>query len=176
MKTINVAVVGKGSMGRTHSASISLLKYCYKNMPFEVKLHTLVTRKEETARADADALGFENYALTFDEAVNNPEIDVIDICTPNICHYEEVKKAVLAGKHVLCEKPLGISAAEADELAALAEKSDKICGMVFNNRHLPATLRAKALVEEGRIGDVVTFRSAYLHSSSTDPNKPHKFY
>lgn len=61
-------------------------------MPFEVKLHTLVTRNEETARADADALGFENYALTFDEAVNNPEIDVIDICTPNICHYDEVKK------------------------------------------------------------------------------------
>ena len=83
----------------------------------------LVTRNEETARADADALGFENYALTFDEAVNNPEIDVIDICTPNICHYEEVKKAVLAGKHVLCEKPLGISAAEADVLSGTDVKA-----------------------------------------------------
>ena len=72
-KVINVAVVGKGSMGRTHSAAISLLDYCYKNLPFKVKLHTLVTRNPETARADADSLGFENYALTYAEAVNNPD-------------------------------------------------------------------------------------------------------
>ena len=171
-KIINIAMIGSGAMGRTHSASVANMKYCYKDLPFEAKLHTLVTRSEEGAREKADALGFEYYSTSLDDVLANPEIDVIDVCTPNICHYEEVKKAVLAGKHVLCEKPLGISASEADELAALAEKSDKICGMVFNNRHLPATLRAKALVEEGRIGDVVTFRSAYLHSSSTDPNKP----
>ena len=171
-KIINIAVIGSGAMGRTHSASVANLKYCYKNLPFEAKLHTLVTRDSETAKEKADGLGFENYSTSLDEVLANPEIDVIDVCTPNICHYEEVKKALAAGKHILCEKPLGISAAEADELASLAEKSGKICGIVFNNRHLPATLRAKALVEEGRLGEIVTFRSAYLHSSSTDPQKP----
>lgn len=94
------------------------------------------------------------------------------MCTPNICHYDEVKKAVLAGKHVLCEKPLGITPEESDELARLSEKTDKICGVVFNNRHLPSAIRARQLIADGRIGDVVSFRSAYLHSSSTDPNKP----
>ena len=59
MKTvINVAVIGKGAMGRTHSASIAMLKYSFKNMPFEVKLHTLVLRSEENMREEADALGF----------------------------------------------------------------------------------------------------------------------
>lgn len=168
---INVAVVGKGSMGRTHSASISLLKYCYKNMPFEVKLHTLVTRNEETARAEADALGFENYALTFDEAVNNPEIDVIDICTPNNLHLDMIEKAVKAGKHILCEKPLAISKAESDRILEITKDSDKCYGMVFNNRHLPAVIRAKQIVSEGRLGRILSFRTVYRHSSGTDPEK-----
>ena len=171
-KTINIAVLGSGAMGRTHSASVANLKYCYKDLPFEAKLHTLVTRDANTAKEKANGLGFENYSTNIDEVLANPEIDVIDVCTPNICHYAEVKKALAAGKHVLCEKPLGISAAEANELAELAENSGKVCGIVFNNRHLPATLRAKSLVEDGRLGDIVTFRSAYLHSSSTDPQKP----
>lgn len=171
-KTINIAMIGSGAMGRTHSASVTNLKYCYKNLPFEAHLHTLVTRSCDGATEKAKGLGFENYSHSLDDVLSNPEIDVIDVCTPNICHFEEVKKAVLAGKHVLCEKPLGISAKEADELAALAAKSDKICGVVFNNRHLPATLRARKLVEEGRLGDIITFRSAYLHSSSTDPTRP----
>lgn len=168
---INVAVIGKGSMGRTHSASISLLKYCYKNLPFEVRLHTLVTRNAETARADADALGFENYALTYEEAVNNPEIDVIDICTPNNLHLDMIEKAVKAGKHILCEKPLAISKAESEKILSITENTGKCYGMVFNNRHLASVIRACQIVKEGRLGRILSFRSVYRHSSGTDPQK-----
>ncbi len=170
-KAINVAIVGKGAMGRAHSASIAYLKYCYKNLPFEVKLHTLVTRNPNTARADADALGFENYALTFEEAVNNPEIDVIDICTPNNLHYDMIEKAVKAGKHILCEKPLAINGEEAKKILSLTENYGKCCGMVFNNRHLPAIIRAKQIAEEGKLGRILSFRTVYRHSSGTDPEK-----
>lgn len=170
-KTINVAVVGKGSMGRTHSASIKLLDYCYKNLPFEVKLHTLVTRNPDTAENDAKSLGFENYCLDFDEMLKNPEIDVVDICTPNNVHFEQISKAVKAGKHILCEKPLAVSAEEAEKIEKMTENYDKCLGMVFNNRHLPSAIRARELVKEGRIGRLLTFRSVYLHSSGTDPEK-----
>ncbi len=170
-KTINVAVVGKGSMGRTHSASIKLLDYCYRNLPFEVKLHTLVTRNPETARNDADSLGFENFCLDYDKMLKNPKIDVVDICTPNNVHFEQISKAVKAGKHILCEKPLAISASEAREILKLTENEEKCYGMVFNNRHLPSAIRARELVREGRIGRVLTFRCVYLHSSGTDPEK-----
>ena len=142
-KTINVAVVGKGSMGRTHSASIKLLDYCYKNLPFEVKLHTLVTRNPDTAKSDAESLGFENYCLDYDEMLKNPEIDVVDICTPNNVHFEMISKAVKAGKHILCEKPLAVSAEEAEKIEKLTQGYDKCCGMGFNKRHLPSAIRAR---------------------------------
>lgn len=171
-KTLNIAMIGSGAMGKAHSASVANLKYFYSNLPFEAKLHTLVTRKDDGAKEKADMLGFENYTTDYESVLNNPEIDIVDICTPNICHHAQVKEALLHKKHVLCEKPLGISAKEADELASLSEKSGKICGMVFNNRHLPATMRAKELVAQGKLGKIVSFRSAYLHSSSTDPEKP----
>lgn len=170
-KNINVAVVGKGAMGRAHSASISLLKYCYKNLPFEVKLHTLVTRNAETARADADALGFENFSLSFDEMLANPEIDVVNICAPNNLHFEMIKKAAEAGKHILCEKPLAMNEKEARKILDITENNGKCCGMVFNNRHLPAVIRAAQIVKEGKIGRVLSFRSVYRHSSGTDPEK-----
>ena len=171
-KIINIAMIGSGAMGRAHAAAVANLKYCYKNLPFEAKLHTLITRDEQNARAKADSLGFEHYSLSLDKTAADPAIDVIDICTPNICHFDEVKTALAHGKNVLCEKPLGISSAQADEMAFLAAKAGSVCGVVFNNRHLPAALRAHELVAEGRLGRIVSFRSAYLHSSSADPGKP----
>ena len=135
-------------------------------MPFEVKLHTLVTRNPDTARADADALGFENYALTFEKAVNNPEIDVIDICTPNNLHLDMIEKAVKAGKHILCEKPLAISQEEAERIVELTENGGKCYGMVFNNRHLPAIIRAKQIADEGKLGRILSFRTEARHGKA----------
>lgn len=171
-KKINIAMLGSGAMGRAHAAAVANLRYCYHPLPFEPKLHTLVTRDETIGKQKADMLGFEGFTTDYQAVLNNAEIDVIDICTPNICHYEQVKAALAHGKNVLCEKPLGITASQADELAALAKNTKSICGVVFNNRHLPAAIRAASLVAEGRLGRIVSFRSAYLHSSSTDPAKP----
>ena len=170
-KIINVAVVGKGSMGRTHSSSIAMLKYSFKNLPFEVKLHTLVLRSEENMREIADELGFENVTACYEDVLNNPEIDVIDICTPNNLHFDMVKKAIEAGKHILCEKPLGINTEETEKILSMIEKSDKCYGMVFNNRHYPSIIRAKQIVNEGKLGRLLSFRCAYRHSSGTDPEK-----
>lgn len=170
-KVINVAVVGKGSMGRTHSASIQMLKYCFRDLPFEVKLHTLVTRNEKDGRKDADALGFENFATEYDKVLNDKNIDVIDICTPNNLHFDMIKKAIASDKHILCEKPLAINYDDAKEILHLCEGKNKCYGMVFNNRHLPAVMRARQIVGEGRLGRILSFRFVYRHSSGTDPNK-----
>lgn len=170
-KVINVATVGKGSMGRTHSASIQMLKYCFCDLPFEVKLHTLVTRNENSAMSDAAELGFENYALEYEKVLCDKNIDVVDICTPNNLHFDMIKKAILADKHILCEKPLATNYEQAMEILRLCEGKDKCYGMVFNNRHLPAVMRARQIVEDGKLGRILSFRFVYRHSSGTDPYK-----
>ncbi len=99
------------------------------------------------------------------------DIDFIDICTPNPCHFTTARAAISAGKHVLCEKPLTASAEESRELAQLAASTGLTCGVVFNNRFLSPVLRARQLVEEGRLGRILSFDFAYRHNSCIDPER-----
>ncbi len=102
----------------------------------------------------------------------DPRIQLIHVCTPNACHAAQVTKALKAGKHVYCDKPLTMTAAEADELAAQAAASGLTAQVAFQNRFFPSTMRARQLAEEGRLGEILCFRAEYLHSGSIDPNKP----
>ncbi|NLN04872.1 MAG: Gfo/Idh/MocA family oxidoreductase [Clostridiaceae bacterium] len=164
-KTINVAVVGTGFMGKTHSYAISNLRYFYNDLPFEACLHTVCSRTEENANKAKEQYGFKYGVMDYDEVVSNPEIDVVSICTPNYMHAEQILKAVNCGKHVYCEKPAVNTRDEAILVQNVLKDAKIVCGIVFNNRYFPATMRAKQLVEEGRIGNVVGFSGRYLHSS-----------
>lgn len=168
---MNIGLLGFGSMGRTHSWAVDNLKFYYKALPFEAKISGVYTRTRETAENAAKAFGFDFAAASEDELIYNDNIDIIDICTPNTSHYETLKKAINAGKHVYCEKPLCVTAAEAEEIAELAKKRGVVGKIVFNNRYLAAILRAKELIDAGRLGRIVSFRCAYLHSSCTDLTK-----
>lgn len=168
---MKIGLLGFGSMGRTHAWAVDNIKFYYKKPPFDVKIAGVYTRTFETAENAAEQFGFDIAAKSEDELIYNDDIDIIDICTPNISHYETLKKAINAGKHIYCEKPLCVSAAQALEVAELAEKKGVVGKIVFNNRYLSALMRAKELVDEGRLGRIVSFRCSYLHSSCTDLNK-----
>ena len=161
---MKIGLIGFGSMGKTQSWCVNNLKYFYKPLAIDASYAAVCTSREETAKAAAEFLGIERYTTCEDDIINDPEIDIIDICTPNVFHYETLKKAIAAGKHVYCEKPLCITYAQ-------AEKSGIISQMVFNNRFLPAVMRAKELISEGRLGHILSFRCEYLHSSAADPNR-----
>ena len=170
-KQINIGLLGFGSMGRTHTYAISVLPFFYRELPFASRLAGIYTRTEKT-REDAKAeFGFERAYSSEDELINDPNIDVIDITTPNIAHYETIKKAIAAGKNIYCEKPLCVTAAEADEVARLARDAGVTAQIVFNTRFLSPILRAKQLIDEGRLGRIISFRSSYLHASCTDLEK-----
>ncbi len=170
-KPIRIGLLGFGSMGKTHAYAVHNLRYFYKDLPFRAEIAGVCTTSMEKSRAVCDEYGFEIAATNEDVLINDPSIDVIDICTPNIYHFETIKKAIKAGKHIYCEKPLCISLAEAEEAAFLAENSDKIHTVVFNNRFLPAIMRTKELVEEGRLGRILSFRIDYQHSSAMNVAK-----
>ena len=174
-KKYKIGILGFGSMGRTHSYSVASVPYHFLGCPFSAEYVSVCTSNEKTAKAAAQQFKIARYTVDENEVINDPDIDIIDISTPNIFDYESAKKAILAGKHVLCEKPLAISATEAEELARLADEAYKengqICGLVFNNRHLPAIKRAKLLCNEGRLGRILSFDFKYLHNSCIDPQR-----
>ena len=171
-KQLKIGLLGFGAMGKVHSYCIDNLKYYYTHTDFDAKIHGVCTTSKEKSLAIAEKYGFAVATDCEDDLINDPEIDVIDICTPNIYHYETLKKAIAAGKHVYCEKPLCVTAAEAYEIAELARNSGLICNIVFNNRFIAPIMRAKQLVDEGRLGRILSFSAEYLHNSCTDIQRP----
>lgn len=171
-KNINIGLCGFGAMGKVHSFAVNNLDFYYKDLPFSAKVQGLCTTDKSRAVSIAELYGFGYAAADEDELLADKNIDVIDICTPNIYHAKTIKKAIAAGKHIYCEKPLCVTADEAREISDLAKKSGLICNMVFNNRHLAPIRRARQLIDEGRIGRVLSFSAEYLHNSCTDVNRP----
>ena len=171
-KVLRIGLLGFGSMGKTHTWAVQNLPFFYDSLPFEAKVVGVCTTSQEKSERVAREFGMQIATTNEDDLINSPDIDVIDICTPNIYHYETLQKAILAGKSVLCEKPLCVSAEQAEEIAALPLEEGQICGMVFNNRWLAPVMRAKQLIDEGRIGRILSFEGKYLHNSATDVTRP----
>lgn len=171
MKHINIGLIGFGFMGKTHLWSVKNLPFFY-DLPFTAEVAAVCASADHPERSEAVA---KTYGIprAADEAaiIHNPTIDVIDICTPNPHHFETAKAALRAGKHVLCEKPLTVTAAEARELADLARASGLTCGTVFNNRYLAPVMRAKQLIDTGRLGRILSFDFSYKHNSCIDPDR-----
>lgn len=170
-KTLRIGLVGYGAMGRTHAWAIRNLPFFYGALPFSAEIAGVCTASPESGARAARELGLA-APCSKEALLADPQIDVIDICTPNRFHADTLCRALKEGKHVLCEKPLVTSPEEAARVLSIATAPGQITGMVFNNRHLAPLLRAKQLIEEGRLGRILTFRGAYLHNSATDPSRP----
>lgn len=168
---MNIGIIGFGGMGKTHAYAVENLKYFYSPLSFSAKVLGVCCAHYDNALSAQKTFGFEKVYRDEDELIGDPDIDVVDICTPNHLHYETLKKAIFSGKHIYCEKPLCITEEQACEIADLAEKKGIICAVVFNTRFLLPVLRAKELVSEGKIGDVISFSGRFLHSSAADPEK-----
>ena len=165
-------MVGFGFIGKVHVQAHKVIPLFYEPAPLRTRLVAVCTARPETAEKARDQAGF-THALTDPEALLAlPDIDLVHCCTPNAAHYSFLKAALLAGKHVYCDKPLALTVAEAQELAALAKQAGTVCRMTFNYRFLPATLRAKELIEAGFLGEIFHFRGAYLHAGYIDPKRP----
>ena len=171
-KQWNIGLLGFGSMGRTHTWAVQNLPFFYGELPFRAVTRGVCTTSQEKSDRIGAEFGIPVTTTDEDALIYDPAIDIIDICTPNICHFKTLKKAIAAGKHVLCEKPLCISSTEAKAILSLPQKDGQVLGMVFNNRWLSPVIRAKQLIEGGRLGKILSFHAAYLHNSATDVARP----
>lgn len=167
---MKIGYAGFGAMGKVHSFALRSLPYYY-DTDYDAAVAGVCSSSFESAVAHSKRYGLGRAYRSFDEMIADPNIDVIDICSPNAFHFEQIKAAIEKGKHIYCEKPLCSNYIEAKEAAKLASGSDSICGIVFNTRfHLPI-IRAKELVGSGAVGDIVSFSLSFLHSSALDPER-----
>lgn len=170
-KPLNIGLVGYGFMGRTHSNA-----YRKVNQFFEVGrqpvLKAICARSADKAKAFADNWGWESVETDWRKLVERPDIDVIDIGSPNNTHYEIALAAAAAGKMVLCEKPLAMNGAQAREMTAAIEKAGVPNMVWFNYRRVPSISLAKQVVDEGRIGRPFHYRAQYLQDWTISEDLP----
>ena len=171
-KTLNVGLIGSGFMGQAHADAYRRAALLYRDLPRVPVLHTLAETSKELAEAAASRFGFARATADWRTMVNNPEVDVVDITTPNNMHYEMAMVAIAAGKHVYCEKPLTVSLADAEALADAAERAGVKTMVAFNNIKTPAALLARQLIERGDIGKPTRFRGWFDQGFYNDPEMP----
>ncbi|MEN8503576.1 MULTISPECIES: Gfo/Idh/MocA family protein [Paraburkholderia] len=171
MKKLNVALVGTGFMGKAHSIATAVVPILFGS-PIEIERKVIVDIDEELARDAAKQYGFAEHATDWREVVSRPDIDIVDICTPNDTHAPIAIAAAKAGKHVMCEKPMAMTVEDAEAMYAAAKETGVVTMVSYNYRHTPALQMAKRLIDEGRIGQILTFRGYYLQDWGADPSTP----
>ena len=171
---LGVGVIGYGFMGKIHSYAYRSLPFLYDPAPARIRFVAVCTAHEETARKAAEQGGFERWTTDYRRLIDDPEVQVVHVCTPNDSHRELCVAALQAGKHVYCDKPLARDVAEAEAIVAAADRAGQGTKhqMAFQNRFLPATLRAKQLMEEGFVGRLFGYRAAYLHAGYIEADRP----
>jgi predicted dehydrogenase len=175
MKQIGVGVLGYGFIGKVHLFGYRSIPFFFDPVPATVRLIGVATTRRETAEAARAHGGFEVGTADWRELIARRDIQVIHICSPNSAHADQLVAAMAAGKHIYCDKPLTATAAEAATVKRAMVGWKGIGQMTFQNRFFSATLRAKQLVSEGFIGDVIGLRGVYLHAGSVDPAAPLKW-
>jgi len=167
-----VGMIGYGYMGKMHSYAYASLPFIYNPLPFRIKLVGVCAPSEASRALALESAGYEFATPDYRELLARDDISIINVCTPNYLHKEQAIAAIRAGKHVYCDKPLALTGADAQEMADLARQSGLTCQVTFHNRFCPALQRARQLVEEGFVGEVLSFRAVYLHTGYTDPKRP----
>lgn len=173
-KPLRVAMIGHAFMGNAHSQAWRTAPYFF-DLPLHPELAVLVGRDADRAAEAATRLGWAESSTDWREVIGRDDIDLVDICTPGDTHAEIAIAALQAGKHVLCEKPLANTVAEAEAMTEAAEKArtNGVLTMVgFTYRRVPAIGLARQLVAEGRIGDIRHVRAQYLQDWISDPEAP----
>src|SRR4051812_12064510 len=167
-------MVGYAFMGAAHSQAWRTAGRVF-DLPLRPDMRVLCGRNREAALQAADRLGWSTVETDWKQLLARDDIDLVDICTPGDSHAEIAIAALEAGKHVLCEKPLSNTVAEAEAMVAAAETAAGrgIRSMVgFNYRRVPALALARQLVAQGRLGTVRHVRAAYLQDWIVDPEFP----
>jgi predicted dehydrogenase len=172
--TLGVGMVGYAFMGAAHSHAWRTAGRFF-DLPLAPAMLALAGRNKEAATVAAAKLGWTGVETDWKQLLTRDDVQLIDICAPGDVHAEIAIAALAAGKHVLCEKPLANTVAEAEAMVVAAAHANErgVRSMVgFNYRRVPAIALARQLVAEGRVGEIRHVRAQYLQDWIVDPQFP----
>lgn len=152
-QSIGVGVAGTGFIGPAHIEALR------RN---GIQVLGLAENTEEKAEARAAELGIPRIYGSVEDMLADPDIHVVHLTTPNYLHHPHAKAALSAGKHVICEKPLAMTAAESAELVKLAAEKNLVNVVNFNIRMYPLAQQARSMVQSGKLGDLFILQGSYL--------------
>jgi predicted dehydrogenase len=153
VRRLRTAVIGTGFMGRVHLEALRRVEF--------VDVVAIAGRELAPAKRLGEGFGVETVVDDYRKLLDDATIDAIHICTPNATHYQMAKDALLAGKHVLCEKPLSISVEEAQELVDLAQEHSLRNCVCHNLRYYPMVQQMRRMREDGDLGEVLVVQGTY---------------
>jgi myo-inositol 2-dehydrogenase/D-chiro-inositol 1-dehydrogenase len=171
MRELNIGLVGYGFMGRTH-ANAYLQAPRFFDVACRPVLKAVCARNANRAKTFAANWGFESVESDWRTLVARKDIDLIDIASPNDTHHDIAIAAAKAGKMVLCEKPLGRNAAEAQAMVAAVESAGVPNSVWYNYRRVPAVSLLKTLIDEGRFGRIFHYRAKFLQDWTISKDLP----
>ena len=167
---IGIGVIGMGWMGEVHSRSYRQILDRFYDSNIHPRLVICSDFVEEKAQAAQIRLGFETYTTNWQAVIDHPEVQVVNIATPNGLHLEMVRAASAAGKHVFCEKPVG---KDPDQTAA-CEQAARQAGVMsfvgYNYRWAPLVQYVKALIEGGKLGRLTHYRGRFFSCYASNPH------
>ncbi len=170
-KEINVAIIGTKFMGRAHSNAFIDVRYWF-DLPLRPVLRAACGRNAAELEAFARRFGWQTTETSWERVIARDDIELVDICTSNVTHMPIAVAAAKAGKHILCEKPIAMNAAEARLMLDAAREANVRHMVAFNYRRVPAIMLAKQLIDEGKIGQIRHFNAVYYQDWLVDPNFP----
>lgn len=168
---IGIGLIGAGYMGKLHAVALNAAAAVF-NTKLRTRLEMICTTTEAGAQEKAEQFGFARSTSDWSILVNDPRVEAIVIASPQTTHRKIALEAFKLGKPVLCEKPLGASLSDANEMAHAAEASGQVNLVGFNYIRTPATQLAHHLIKEGVIGDITFFRGEHTEDFFANPETP----
>ncbi|MGA2765345.1 MAG: Gfo/Idh/MocA family oxidoreductase [Spirochaetia bacterium] len=166
---IGIGVLGYGFMGKVHSNAYVKIPYSFEFPSALPCLRAICGRHGEKAAETARRFGFQGYYTDWKEMIADPEVQIVDNCTPDNEHCSPSIAAAQAGKHVICEKPLAMNVHDAKAMAAAAKKAGVKNMLCHNYRFIPAVRLARDMIARGDLGKIYHFRGRYLQEPGHDP-------
>ncbi|MCI0682514.1 MAG: Gfo/Idh/MocA family oxidoreductase [Gemmataceae bacterium] len=147
------ALIGAGFIGPVHVEALRRL---------DRPLAGVLASSPDKSRQAAQVLGMPRGYASLDELLADPAVGAVHITSPNRRHYEQAKRALAAGKHVICEKPLAMNARESSELVALADQAKRVAAVCYNVRFYPLCLEVKERIAAGELGEIYHVAGSYV--------------